>query len=250
MYSSRRHGFFSISGNLGTQYIQAVGWAMASAIKGDTRIAVGVDRRRLDGRGRLPHRADLRRRLPRAGDPQHRQQPVGDLLVPGHRRRRGGHVRRARRRLRHRRRCASTATTSSPCYAASQLGRRARAPQPRADADRVVHLPRRRALDLRRPVQVPARRRLGALPAGRPGRAAEAAPGRASARGPRTSTRARSGGRGRGGRRAEGGRELRHARIRATCTTRRRCSRTSTRTCRRTCARQRAASWESEPWPR
>ena len=39
MYSSRRHGFFSISGNLGTQYIQAVGWAMASAIKGDTRIA-------------------------------------------------------------------------------------------------------------------------------------------------------------------------------------------------------------------
>jgi len=39
MYSSRRHGFFSISGNLGTQFIQAVGWAMASEIKGDTRIA-------------------------------------------------------------------------------------------------------------------------------------------------------------------------------------------------------------------
>ncbi len=39
MYSSKEHGFFSISGNLGTQYIQAVGWAMASAIKGDTRIA-------------------------------------------------------------------------------------------------------------------------------------------------------------------------------------------------------------------
>ncbi len=39
MYTSRAHGFFSISGNLGTQYIQAVGWAMASAIKGDTRIA-------------------------------------------------------------------------------------------------------------------------------------------------------------------------------------------------------------------
>jgi len=39
MYSSRAYGFFSISGNLGTQYIQAVGWAMASAIKGDTRIA-------------------------------------------------------------------------------------------------------------------------------------------------------------------------------------------------------------------
>jgi 2-oxoisovalerate dehydrogenase E1 component alpha subunit len=39
MYSYRRAGFFSISGNLATQFIQAVGWAMASAIKGDTRIA-------------------------------------------------------------------------------------------------------------------------------------------------------------------------------------------------------------------
>ena len=39
MYSLRRAGFFSISGNLATQYIQAVGWAMASAIKGDTKIA-------------------------------------------------------------------------------------------------------------------------------------------------------------------------------------------------------------------
>ena len=42
MYSAREVGFFSISGNLGTQYIQAVGWAMASAIKGDTRIASGM----------------------------------------------------------------------------------------------------------------------------------------------------------------------------------------------------------------
>jgi 2-oxoisovalerate dehydrogenase E1 component alpha subunit len=39
MYSSKEHGFFSISGNLGTQYIQAVGWAMASAIRGGTEIA-------------------------------------------------------------------------------------------------------------------------------------------------------------------------------------------------------------------
>ncbi|MEQ1498003.1 MAG: 3-methyl-2-oxobutanoate dehydrogenase (2-methylpropanoyl-transferring) subunit alpha [Novosphingobium sp.] len=39
MYSSKEHGFFSISGNLATQYPQAAGWAMASAIKGDTRIA-------------------------------------------------------------------------------------------------------------------------------------------------------------------------------------------------------------------
>lgn len=39
MYCSREHNFFSISGNLATQYPQAAGWAMASAIKGDTRIA-------------------------------------------------------------------------------------------------------------------------------------------------------------------------------------------------------------------
>ncbi len=39
MYSSADYGFFSISGNLGTQFIQAVGWAMASALSGDTRIA-------------------------------------------------------------------------------------------------------------------------------------------------------------------------------------------------------------------
>ncbi len=39
MYASKSKGFFSISGNLGTQFIQAVGWAMASALSGDTRIA-------------------------------------------------------------------------------------------------------------------------------------------------------------------------------------------------------------------
>jgi 2-oxoisovalerate dehydrogenase E1 component alpha subunit len=39
-YSSREHGFFSISGNLGTQFSQAVGWAMASAYKQDDRLAI------------------------------------------------------------------------------------------------------------------------------------------------------------------------------------------------------------------
>jgi 2-oxoisovalerate dehydrogenase E1 component alpha subunit len=39
MYSSKEHGFFTISGNLATQYVQAVGWAMASAISRDTKIA-------------------------------------------------------------------------------------------------------------------------------------------------------------------------------------------------------------------
>ncbi|MBV9114712.1 MAG: 3-methyl-2-oxobutanoate dehydrogenase (2-methylpropanoyl-transferring) subunit alpha [Hyphomicrobiales bacterium] len=41
LYSSKALGFFSVSGNLATQFIQAVGWAMASAIKHDTRIAAG-----------------------------------------------------------------------------------------------------------------------------------------------------------------------------------------------------------------
>ena len=41
LYSSKEHGFFTVSGNLATQFVQAVGWAMASAIRNDTRIAVG-----------------------------------------------------------------------------------------------------------------------------------------------------------------------------------------------------------------
>ncbi len=40
-YSARGKGFFSISGNLGTQFVQAVGWAMAAAIRNDDRIASG-----------------------------------------------------------------------------------------------------------------------------------------------------------------------------------------------------------------
>jgi 2-oxoisovalerate dehydrogenase E1 component alpha subunit len=39
MYASKPYGFFTISGNLGTQVPQAVGWAMASAYKGDDKIA-------------------------------------------------------------------------------------------------------------------------------------------------------------------------------------------------------------------
>ncbi len=39
LYSFKDAGFFTVSGNLATQYIQAVGWGMASAIKGNTNIA-------------------------------------------------------------------------------------------------------------------------------------------------------------------------------------------------------------------
>src|SRR5258708_17507181 len=41
MYSDKAHGFFSISGNLATQFPQAVGWAMGAAVKGDSPLAVG-----------------------------------------------------------------------------------------------------------------------------------------------------------------------------------------------------------------
>lgn len=41
MHSARDHGFFSISGNLGTQFVQAVGWAMACALSRNDKIAAG-----------------------------------------------------------------------------------------------------------------------------------------------------------------------------------------------------------------
>lgn len=40
LYSFRDHGFFTISGNLATQWIQAVGWGMASAMRGDDKVSV------------------------------------------------------------------------------------------------------------------------------------------------------------------------------------------------------------------
>jgi len=39
MYHNRKGNLFSVSGNLATQFPQAVGWAMASAIKGEDHIA-------------------------------------------------------------------------------------------------------------------------------------------------------------------------------------------------------------------
>ena len=39
LYSDKARNFFSISGNLGTQFVQAVGWAMASALSGGNQVA-------------------------------------------------------------------------------------------------------------------------------------------------------------------------------------------------------------------
>lgn len=40
LYSAREYGFYSLSGNVGSRFGHAVGWAMASAFKGDDRIAL------------------------------------------------------------------------------------------------------------------------------------------------------------------------------------------------------------------
>jgi 2-oxoisovalerate dehydrogenase E1 component alpha subunit len=41
LYSARDYGFYSLSGNVGSRFGHAVGWAMASAYKRDHRIALG-----------------------------------------------------------------------------------------------------------------------------------------------------------------------------------------------------------------
>ncbi len=41
MYSARTHNIFSLAGNLALHLNQAVGWAMASALSGDTKISAG-----------------------------------------------------------------------------------------------------------------------------------------------------------------------------------------------------------------
>lgn len=41
LYSAREYGFYSLSGNVGSRFGHAVGWAMASAYKGERAIALG-----------------------------------------------------------------------------------------------------------------------------------------------------------------------------------------------------------------
>ena len=42
LYSAREYGFYSLSGNLGSRFGHAVGWAMASAYRGEDAIALGT----------------------------------------------------------------------------------------------------------------------------------------------------------------------------------------------------------------
>lgn len=41
LHSARDYGYFTVSGNLGTQYVHAVGWAMANALTGQNNISIG-----------------------------------------------------------------------------------------------------------------------------------------------------------------------------------------------------------------
>ena len=247
MYSSKRGGFFSISGNLGTQFPQAVGWAMASAYQGRPPHRRGLDRRGLDRRGRFPPRADLRLGLPRAGHPERRQQPVGDLVAPGNCRRRGGDLRGARRSASASPACGWTATISSRCTRRRNGRRSGRAP---ITAPTLIELFTYRAAP-HSTSDDPSRYRPedeGSMAARRSDRAAEAASDRAGrmVAGAPGTARQRSGGRGarRSAREAESYGTLTRRRISAP----RRCSRTCSRKCPGICAAS-ARSWGSEPCP-
>ncbi len=114
MYSDKAHGFFSISGNLATQFPQAVGWAMGAAIKGDSRIAMGWvgDGATAEGdfHSAMTFAAVYNAPVILAVG----EQPVGDLELLRDRRRRARDLRAARGGLWHRRAFGSTAMTRSP----------------------------------------------------------------------------------------------------------------------------------------
>ena len=145
LYSSKAHGFFSISGNLATQYIQAVGWAMASALRGGTEIASAWI-----GEGASAE-SDFHAALVFAStyqapvDPQHREQPLGDLDSRGLRPRCVGDVRRSRVRLQHP--CVTGRRQRLPGGLRSlAVGGRTCSCQPRPDPVGVDHAPARCAL--------------------------------------------------------------------------------------------------------
>ena len=136
---------------------------------------LGLDRRRGDGGERLPFRAGVRVRLPAAGHSQRRQQPMGDLVLSGDRRRREREIRRPRARLRHP--VAARRRQRLSCgLCGLAVGGRAGARQFGPDPDRMGDLPRRRAFDFGRPVEIPPQGRMGRLAPGRSDRAAEDPP--------------------------------------------------------------------------
>jgi 2-oxoisovalerate dehydrogenase E1 component alpha subunit len=126
LYSAREADFFSISGNLATQYIQAVGWAMASAISGNTRVAAAWIGE---------------------GSTAESEQPVGHLGLPDGGRRRERHLRSTGAWLRH----SLTAGRRQRLPRSARrcgLGGGAGTPQPGADPDRMGDLSRWAAFKL------------------------------------------------------------------------------------------------------
>jgi hypothetical protein len=90
LYSAKSVNFFTISGNLATQLPQATGFAMASAIKGDSKIAAAWVGEGSTAEGDF-HAALTFAAVYNAGHGVQRdQQPVGDLELLGHRRRLSG----------------------------------------------------------------------------------------------------------------------------------------------------------------
>ena len=210
MYSAREVGFFSISGNLGTQYVQAVGWAMASAIKGDTRIASGVV-----GEGTTAE-ADFHHALTFATTYQapvilnvvNNQWAISSFQgIAG-----GARSTFAARAIGYGIPALRVdgndylAVLAATRWAAERARR-----QPRTDADRVGHVSRHRPLDVRRSVALPTRRRVEVVAARRPDRPAEEPPHRSRRVVRRQARRSRRRHRPRGAGCGEGGGELRHA---------------------------------------
>ena len=167
MYSSKEYGFFSISGNLATQYVQAVGWAMASALRGDTAIASAWI-----GEGATSE-SDFHAALVFAST---YQAPVILNIVNNHWAistpedfARGASATFADRGF----------GFSIPAlrvdgndylavYAVSQWAAERARSEPRPDDDRVGHAARRRPLDVRRPVGVPRSTTATSFPLGDP----------------------------------------------------------------------------------
>ena len=172
MYSSKEHGFFSISGNLATQYIQAVGWAMASAITGDTRIAAAWigdgSTAESDFHAALVFASTYK--APVVLNIVNNQWAISTFQGIA----RGGSGTFAARGLGFGIPALRVdGNDYLAVHAVAQMGGRAGAPQSRADAGRIRHLPRRRAFDLGRSLRLPAEDRVRRLAARRSGRPAE-----------------------------------------------------------------------------
>ena len=212
LYSSKEASFFSISGNLGTQFPQAVGWAMASAYKGDRRIAAGWI-----GEGSTAE-PDFHHALTFAS--VYRAPVILNVVnnqwaISSHQEIAGGEAATfASRAIGFGLACLRVdGNDFLAVYARDAMGGGAGPRQSRRDPDRTVHLPRRAAFDQRRPEPLPARgRRRSNWPLRRSDRAAVAAPDRARRMVARAPGAARERSRGRGARDRARGRALRHLR--------------------------------------